>query len=144
MSHVRSLRVLSLLALFTALASINARADEIKTVFVIAMENHNWTQPANPFTGAPQQIFKNPNAPFINSLVDGTAVVVIDGHEVNIGKQVAYATAYQRQLPAETTRTFIRPSLTTSGRKPARILASSTTTTPSESRAARTRIPTSI
>src|SRR5579872_4465096 len=36
-------------------------------IFVIAMENHNFTQP-NP-TSNPQQIFGNPAAPFINSLI---------------------------------------------------------------------------
>ncbi|HEY4330109.1 MAG TPA: alkaline phosphatase family protein [Phycisphaerae bacterium] len=36
-------------------------------VFVIALENHNWTQPAS-YTGT-QAIKGNPNAPFINSLV---------------------------------------------------------------------------
>src|SRR5581483_6570377 len=59
----------------------------IKKVFVIAMENHNWTQPV-PFpdpTQFPQQIFQNPDAPFINSLVNGTS---------GISDQVAYATNY--------------------------------------------------
>src|SRR5262249_49175071 len=55
-----------------------------KKVFVIAMENHNWTQP-NP-TSSPQQIFMNPAAPFINSLVNGTS---------GISGDVAYATNYQ-------------------------------------------------
>jgi hypothetical protein len=54
-----------------------------RKVFVIAMENHNWTQP-NP-TSNPQQIFQNPAAPFVNSLVDGTS---------GISRQVAYATNY--------------------------------------------------
>ncbi len=36
-------------------------------IFVIAMENHNFTQP-NP-TNSPQQIFGNPAAPYLNSLV---------------------------------------------------------------------------
>ncbi len=40
---------------------------QVGTVFVIAMENHNFTQP-NP-TSSPQQILGNPAAPFINSLV---------------------------------------------------------------------------
>ncbi len=40
------------------------------------MENHNWTQPANQFTGSIQQIFQNPSAPFINSLVDGSAYAI--------------------------------------------------------------------
>jgi phosphatidylinositol-3-phosphatase len=40
---------------------------EIRTVFVIAMENHNFTQP--PSQTSPQQIFGNPAAPYINSLI---------------------------------------------------------------------------
>src|SRR5580765_3088367 len=53
------------------------------TVFVIAMENHNWTQPAD--QTSPQQIFMNANTPFINSLVNGTS---------GISNQVSYATNY--------------------------------------------------
>ncbi|MBO0720696.1 MAG: hypothetical protein J2P41_07735, partial [Blastocatellia bacterium] len=71
---------------------------EIKTVFVIAMENHNWTQPDNKFTGGIQQIYQNPNAPFINSLVDGTAVVVLHGRGENISHEVSYANAYHNVL----------------------------------------------
>ena len=56
-----------------------------RKVFVIAMENHNWTQPGGPGAGNPQQIFMNPAAPFINSLVDGTS---------GMSDQVAYATNY--------------------------------------------------
>src|SRR6516165_629119 len=70
----------------------------IKRVFVVAMENHNWTQPANQFSGPIQQIFHNPNAPFINSLVNGTAVATINGRQVNISRQVAYATNYHNVL----------------------------------------------
>ena len=70
----------------------------IKHVFVVAMENHNWTQPANQFSGPIQQIFHNPNAPFINSLVNGTAVATINGRQVNISRQVAYATNYHNVL----------------------------------------------
>jgi hypothetical protein len=62
------------------------------------VENHNWTQPANEFIGPIQQIYKNPDAPFINSLVNGTAFVAIDGSMVNISKHVAYATAYHNVL----------------------------------------------
>jgi hypothetical protein len=51
---------------------------------VIAMENHNWTQPANRFGPGTQQIYQNPNAPFINSLVNGTAFAQINGSAVNI------------------------------------------------------------
>ena len=85
-------------ALLGALSSLTANADNIKTVFVIAMENHNWTQPANQFTGGIQQIYQNPNAPFINSLVNGTAFAVINGKLVNISQQTAYATAYHNVL----------------------------------------------
>jgi hypothetical protein len=54
-----------------------------RKVFVIAMENHNWTQPAS--VTSPQQISGNPAAPFINSLVNGAS---------GISDQVAYATNY--------------------------------------------------
>jgi len=54
-----------------------------RKVFVVAMENHNWTQPAS--TTSPQPIFQNPAAPFVNSLVQGTS---------GISAQVAYATNY--------------------------------------------------
>src|SRR5262249_6891070 len=92
---------LGLLALLALSIQGKARADDgpsIKTVFVIAMENHNWTQPANQFSGPIQQIFQNPNAPFINSLVNGTAVATIHGQQVNISRQVAYATNYHNVL----------------------------------------------
>jgi hypothetical protein len=55
----------------------------VKTVFVVAMENHNWTQPGT--VSNPQQIFMNPAAPFTNSLVNGTS---------GISEQVAYANRY--------------------------------------------------
>jgi len=62
----------------------------IKKVFVIAMENHNWTQPSS--VTSPQQIFQNPAAPFINSLADGTS---------GISSQVAYAKAYINAAPGD-------------------------------------------
>lgn len=49
------------------LASQAAYASPIKNVFVIALENHNWTQPST-YTGT-EQIKGNPAAPYINSLV---------------------------------------------------------------------------
>src|SRR5215471_14227731 len=101
MLHVRRLGTLGLLALLTLSIQWEARADDgrsVKTVFVIAMENHNWTQPANQFSGPIQQIFQNPNAPFINSLVNGTAVATINGKQVQISRQVAYATNYRNVL----------------------------------------------
>src|SRR5258707_12992901 len=77
MSHFKSLRTLGSIALASALCNFGANAQEIKKVFVIAMETHNWTQPANQFTGGIQQIYQNPNAPFINSLVNGTAYAIV-------------------------------------------------------------------
>jgi len=98
MPQVRCLATLGLASLFAALTGPNANAQQIKKVFVIAMENHNWTQPANQFSGPIQQIFQNPNAPFINSLINGTAVATINGKQVQISRQVAYATNYRNVL----------------------------------------------
>jgi len=102
MLHARHLGALGFTALLTLSIQAQARADDdsrsIKTVFVIALENHNWTQPANQFSGPIQQIFQNPNAPFINGLVNGTAVAKINGIQVNISRQVAYATNYRNVL----------------------------------------------
>jgi hypothetical protein len=92
------IRTVGSLALVSVLGSVSGNAQQIKNVFVIAMENHNWTQPANQFTGGIEQIFQNPNAPFINSLVNGTAYAVINDSTVNISEQVAYATAYHNVL----------------------------------------------
>ena len=92
MSHVRGLATLGLLAVLPLSIQCEARADGIKTVFVIAMENHNWTQPANQFTGPIQQIFQNPNAPYINSLVNGNNVA---------SRQVAYAANYHNVLATQ-------------------------------------------
>jgi len=78
-----------LTAAFIVTAAAADNGGPIKTVFVIAMENHNWTQPANQFTGPIQQIFQNPNAPYINSLVNGTNVA---------SRQVAFATNYRNVL----------------------------------------------
>jgi hypothetical protein len=98
MFQIRYRSTLSAVAILGALSSFSARADNIKTVFVIAMENHNWTQPANQFNGGIQQIFQNPNAPFINSLVNGTAFAIINGSMVKISEQVSYAAAYHNVL----------------------------------------------
>jgi len=98
MSHFSLLRKLGTLAILAGLGNLSAHAQQVNKVFVIAMENHNWTQPANQFTGSPQQILQNPAAPFINSLVNGTASVVIDGSPVNVSQQVSYATAYHNVL----------------------------------------------
>ena len=107
MSYGRRCTMLGLLVLLALGGQWSARAQDgdngqIKKVFVIAMENHSWTQPANQFSGPIQQIFQNPNAPFINSLVNGTAVATINGHHVNISQQVAYATNYYNALATAT------------------------------------------
>jgi hypothetical protein len=101
---MRYLRPLAGFVLVAALSSWSASAQEnwqesreIKHVFVIALENHNWTQPAT-VPGAIEPIYQSPNAPFINGLVNGTALVYVDGHLENISKQVAYATAYHNVL----------------------------------------------
>lgn len=52
---------------FLLLSAGLAKAGTIQTVFVIAMENHNWTQPDS--QASPGQVFGNPAAPYINSLV---------------------------------------------------------------------------
>jgi hypothetical protein len=97
MLHIRCFRILGLLVLLTMLGYSTASAQQIKTVFVIAMENHNWTQPTQ-ILGKIQQIYGNPNAPFINSLVNGNAYTIVNGSMVNISEQVAYATAYHNVL----------------------------------------------
>jgi phosphatidylinositol-3-phosphatase len=97
MLHFRFLRILSAFVVLTTLGYSTASAQEVKTVFVIAMENHNWTQPTQ-VPGGIQQIFGNTNAPFINSLVNGTAFANINGSMANISQQVAYATAYHNVL----------------------------------------------
>src|SRR5882672_8795891 len=98
MTNVRRFATLGLFALFIVLGRLNAGAEEIKTIFVIAMENHNWTQPANQFTGGIQQIYQNPAAPFINGLVSGTASAIINGQAVNISEQTSYAAKYHSVL----------------------------------------------
>ncbi|MGA8086747.1 MAG: alkaline phosphatase family protein [Terracidiphilus sp.] len=109
MQSFAPLRPLAGLALLAALTctSVIAQDDhddrdnrEIKHVFVIAMENHNWTQPAT-LAGKIQPIFQNPNAPFINSLVNGTAVAFINGRQVNISRHVSYATSYHNVLATQ-------------------------------------------
>src|SRR5579862_7029362 len=91
MSPMPRMRFYATLAIVAALSTCCANAQEspIKHVFVIAMENHNWTQPTT-VAGGIEQIYQNPNAPFINSLVNGTTRAYINGQVVNISKQVSY------------------------------------------------------
>jgi hypothetical protein len=100
MSSLPFCRPLAGIALLAALGGWSASAQddrEIKHVFVIALENHNWTQPAT-VPGGINQIYQNPNAPFINSLVNGTARIFINGRVVNVSQHVSYAAAYHNVL----------------------------------------------
>jgi hypothetical protein len=97
MLHSRQFRAMGAFTLFGVFGSLSATAESIKTVFVIAMENHNWTQPVT-VAGGIQQIYQNPNAPFINSLVNGNGFAIINGSVVNISEQVSYASAYHNVL----------------------------------------------
>jgi hypothetical protein len=60
-------RHLNLALLFTAAFAAHARAASIGDVFVIAEENHNFTQPTSDMS--PEQLFGNPAAPYLNSLI---------------------------------------------------------------------------
>jgi hypothetical protein len=103
MSYGRFRLVLSggVLAGALVLTGVGAKATDVRAVFVIAMENHNWTQPANQFTGNIQQIYQNPAAPYLNSLVDGSSP---------ISDQVSYATAYHNVLANAAGSNHIHPS----------------------------------
>ena len=59
-------RIIGVSATALLLAS-GAHAQTVGDVFYIAMENHNWTQPSSVTDIG--QIYQNPAAPFINSLV---------------------------------------------------------------------------
>ena len=116
MMNYARLRPLAGLAIAAALAGSSAIAQndqnsrQIKHVFVIAMENHNWTQPVQ-LSGKIQQVFQNPNAPFINSLVSGTAVAWINGQPVNISQSTAYAANYHNVLATQSgSNPHIHPS----------------------------------
>jgi phospholipase C len=82
-------------------AGLAAPASPIKHVFVIAFENHNWTQPASD-DAAPRQIYGNPAAPYINSLVTA-------GNPN--AAEVSFAAAYHNVLATENGETIdIHPS----------------------------------
>src|SRR5262245_46701739 len=98
MSQFRCLRILGAFALFVSLVNLSASAHQVKTVLLLAMAHHHWTQAANQFTGGIQQIYQNPSAPFINSLVNGNAFAVVGNDVVHISEQVAYATNYHSVL----------------------------------------------
>jgi hypothetical protein len=65
-----------------ALIASGAHAAQIKTVFNILLENHNFTQPSS-VTGI-QQLLGNPAAPFLNSLVTpGNANAAMTSYATN-------------------------------------------------------------
>jgi hypothetical protein len=51
MSHVKRLGMLGVFALLFIVGHFTVGAEEIKTVFVIAMENHNWSPAPLEFSG---------------------------------------------------------------------------------------------
>jgi hypothetical protein len=74
--------------LLTVAAQVQAATPQVKTVFVIALENHNFTQPAG--VTSPGQLFGNPAAPYLNSLITPGAANAA---------QVSYASAYHNVPP---------------------------------------------
>jgi len=87
-----------------------AASGPVGDVFVLSMENHNWVQPDNKFTGNIQQVYQNPAALFLNSLVGGTAVANINGTPTNISQQTAYAMNYHNVLANTGGTANIHPS----------------------------------
>jgi phosphatidylinositol-3-phosphatase len=56
-----------LMTMVTVACAGGAEADSLNDIFVISMENHNFTQPSS--QTSPNQIFGNPAAPFQKSLI---------------------------------------------------------------------------
>ena len=75
-------------SLVALLVATSAQAQQIGNVFYIALENHNFTQPSS--VTSPAQIFGNPAAPFINSLVNPASPN---------SAEVSYASNYQNVSP---------------------------------------------
>src|SRR5262249_9549704 len=73
-------------------------APQKKRVLVIAMKPPNGTRPPTHFPVSIQQFSKTPNPPLTNSLVNGTAVATINGRQLKISQQVAYAANYRSVL----------------------------------------------
>jgi len=87
-------------------------ASQIGDVFVITLENHNWTQPNGNVgnNGNVEQIAGNPAAPFINSLVNGTATATINGVLTNLSAQTSYTGTYYNATANESPVQFVHPS----------------------------------
>jgi hypothetical protein len=94
-------------------AAHTASAQQIGDVFVISMENHNWTQPngnVNNASSTIEQIKGNGAAPFINSLINGTASATINGTTTNISQQTAYTDSYYNVMANAGSTVSIHPS----------------------------------
>jgi len=72
-----------------------ARAQQAGHVFYIALENHNWTQPAS-YRGC-QQLYGNPAAPYLNSLVNPA-----DSNSAQVSYASNYYSAAVGLHPSET------------------------------------------
>ncbi len=110
-SRVRRVPVFS--AIITAAAARAYAASSIGDVFVLSFENHNWTQPdgniSNPNDN--EQIYGNPAAPFINSLVNGNGTITINGIPENVSAQTAFTSTYYNATVNESNVQDIHPSL---------------------------------
>ena len=111
----RSASVLVPLAALVMATGSASAGPQVGNVFYIEMENHNFTQPAG--QTQPQQIFGNPAAPYLNSLITP-------------GNPNAAQTSYASNYHNVGRRASTRPSRTTSGRRPAPTRRRSTTTSP--------------
>ncbi len=80
--HGKLQRTTALIGAAVAGVLLTAQAAQAGGIFVIAMENHNFTQPTS--QASPQPVFGNPAAPYQNSLIT-------PGHPNAV--QVSYATA---------------------------------------------------
>ena len=95
LTPARGLSALFVPILLVAMTTPRAAAADIGDVFVIALENHNFTQPAkvhNARRHQPQQLLGNPACPFFNSLVTpgdpNAKYVSFCSHYSNAGNRV--------------------------------------------------------
>jgi phosphatidylinositol-3-phosphatase len=81
----------ALSAAATLTLATSAHAASVQTVFVIALENHNFTQPST--DTSTQQLFGNPAAPYLNSLITpgnpNAAMTSYASNYVNVPPQTA-------------------------------------------------------
>ena len=108
----RGLATAAAVGLAGAAAATARAAAQIGDVFVISFENHNWTQPNGNVSnnGNVEQIAANPSAPFINSLVNGTATALVNGVLTNLSAQTSYTRTYYNATANESNVQFVHPS----------------------------------